>query len=400
MLQVRLLGQFDVRADGSRIVIPSRAGQSLFAYLILTAGKMHRREKLAGLFWPDSSDDLARRYLRNELWRVRKAIQQQSNNGDDSLLADEYTLGFNPTADYWLDAAALTASTNDLDALTANLALYQGELLPGFYDDWVLLEREQLHARFENKMQSLLTQLIQAARWSSVIEWCEKWIALGQTPEAAYRGLLVAYAATGNRQQVVATYKRCLQDMEREVSVAPSDETRALYEQIMRGNSIARVDLYAQAIPPIRLVHDQEPAAPGESPFKGLEYFDEKDADLFFGREELVEKLVADLDAPKFLAVIVGASGSGKSSLVRAGLVPALKAKTNDRVKIFVLTPTARPLEALALALTREHPSVTTAPTLMDDFARDARALHFFLQRETSKRASFVRGDSPHAPRR
>ena len=48
MLQVRLLGQFDVRVDSKRVVISSRAGQSLLAYLLLTAGVAHRRERLAG----------------------------------------------------------------------------------------------------------------------------------------------------------------------------------------------------------------------------------------------------------------------------------------------------------------------------------------------------------------
>lgn len=405
MLQVRLLGQFDVRADGSRIVIPSRAGQSLFAYLILTAGQMHRREKLAGVFWPDSSEELARRYLRNELWRIRKAVQQQPTGGE-YLIADEYALGFNPLAEFWLDAAALAASANDLDSLTSTLALYQGELLPGFYEDWILLERERLYALFENKMQALLTQLIQAARWSSVLEWCEKWIALGQTPEAAYRGLLVAYAATGNRQQVVATYERCRTALEREVGVEPSEETRGLYEEIMRGIPVTRVGLYAQTIPPIRLEHVQEPPAPGEPPFKGLEYFDEQDANLFFGREALVEKLSANLRDSGFLAVVIGASGSGKSSLVRAGLVPALKTTNDERRqtndwRVIVLTPTAHPLEALALALTRDEESVTTATTLMDDLARDARALHFYLRRTTNDagRKTTVTGPSARGPR-
>ena len=71
----------------------------------------------------------------------------------------------------------------------------------------------------------------------------------------------------------------------------------------------------------------------GLCPYKGLNYFDESDADLFVGREALITKLTERVfaltsqeDPPKarFLAV-VGASGSGKSSLVRAGLVPALR---------------------------------------------------------------------------
>ncbi len=63
---------------------------------------------------------------------------------------------------------------------------------------------------------------------------------------------------------------------------------------------------------------------PGEPPYKGLQYFDEPDADLFFGRESLTTELVRRLRQGRFLAV-VGASGSGKSSVVRAGLVPAIR---------------------------------------------------------------------------
>ena len=74
MLQIRLLGQFDIRLDGKRIVISSRAGQSLLAYLAMTAGTPHRREKLAGTLWPNSSEENARKNLRQELWRIRKAI--------------------------------------------------------------------------------------------------------------------------------------------------------------------------------------------------------------------------------------------------------------------------------------------------------------------------------------
>ncbi|MCB0035109.1 MAG: hypothetical protein KDE51_13840, partial [Anaerolineales bacterium] len=69
---------------------------------------------------------------------------------------------------------------------------------------------------------------------------------------------------------------------------------------------------------------ETEPPAAGESPFKGLQYFTEADADLFFGRSALTTNLVNRLHETRFLAV-VGASGSGKSSVVRAGVVPALK---------------------------------------------------------------------------
>jgi DNA-binding SARP family transcriptional activator len=105
MLQIRLLGQFDVRREGKRVTIPSRAGQSLLAYLTLTAGTSHRREKLAGMFWPDTTDENARKNLRQELWRIRKALAAQEPTNGDYLIADEFTLTFNRNAEFWLDVS-------------------------------------------------------------------------------------------------------------------------------------------------------------------------------------------------------------------------------------------------------------------------------------------------------
>ena len=121
---------------------------------------------------------------------------------------------------------------------------------------------------------------------------------------------------------------------------------------IIHAESGATVIVGAQPAAPAT---DEAPA-PGEPPFKGLQYFDERDADLFFGREALTAKLAGQLREHRFLA-IVGASGSGKSSLVRAGLVPALKRGEtilgSDRWPIHIITPTAHPLKELAASLTR-----------------------------------------------
>jgi class 3 adenylate cyclase len=140
-----------------------------------------------------------------------------------------------------------------------------------------------------------------------------------------------------------------------------------------------------------------ESPTPGEPPFKGLQYFDESDADNFFGREALTAKLVGRLRDAQFLSVIVGASGSGKSSLARAGLIPALKKGSAliDGTKppdgsadwdVRIITPSAHPLEALATELTRDFESMTATTTLIDDLASDPRSLHLFLLRKTSPR--------------
>src|SRR6185503_13969888 len=140
MLEVRFLGKFDLSFDGKTIAIPSRPAQSLFAYLILNAGTAHRREKLAGVLWPDSLEESARRNLRSALWKVRKAFPSST----EYLYTDDLTITFNASAGYWLDADELEKvnENESADELITTLALYQGELLPGFYDEWVVLERE------------------------------------------------------------------------------------------------------------------------------------------------------------------------------------------------------------------------------------------------------------------
>jgi formylglycine-generating enzyme required for sulfatase activity len=142
---------------------------------------------------------------------------------------------------------------------------------------------------------------------------------------------------------------------------------------------------------PLPSLDGEEPPAPGESPYKGLQYFDTTDAALFFGRERLTAELVAYLCSHRFLAV-VGASGSGKSSLVRAGVVPALqRGQTlqdgvlppdgSTRWHYCIMTPTAHPLEELAAKLTHDSESVTATATLLDDLGKDARSLHLFVRR-------------------
>lgn len=88
-------------------------------------------------------------------------------------------------------------------------------------------------------------------------------------------------------------------------------------------------------------------------PYRGLEFFDEAHAEYFFGREDLTDQLIEKLRSDKFVAV-VGASGSGKSSLVRAGLIRELrkgqKFSGSDRWRIKLITPTEHPLKSLAAA--------------------------------------------------
>jgi WD40 repeat protein len=116
-----------------------------------------------------------------------------------------------------------------------------------------------------------------------------------------------------------------------------------------------------------------------DTPYKGLRAFDEADAGDFFGREGLVQQLLARMgegaDLSRFLAVI-GPSGSGKSSVVRAGLIPALRrggVAGSDQWYVITLQPGARPFEEIEAALLRI--AVNPPASLLAQLREDARGL-------------------------
>jgi len=176
MLEVRLIGTFDIRCDGKSVTLSSRSAQSLFSYLILTAGVTYRREKLAGLFWPDIAEEKARAYLRQSLWVIRKALISKSKS--DFLITSEINISFNPSGEYWLDVNVLKMlnKSSSIDELMDALNIYQGDLLPSFYDDWITHEREHLQLVFEQQIERLLELLASAKRWQDILEWTERWI--------------------------------------------------------------------------------------------------------------------------------------------------------------------------------------------------------------------------------
>ncbi len=134
----------------------------------------------------------------------------------------------------------------------------------------------------------------------------------------------------------------------------------------------------------------EDAPTPGIAPYKGLLFFDESDADLFFGREALTARLVEHVmdlaeDSSsrfRFLAV-VGASGSGKSSLVRAGLAVALKRAGWD-TRVF--TPTAHPVKMLYANLNAVHPKDAGRTLIVVDQFEEG----FILCHDEMERIAFI----------
>jgi WD40 repeat protein/energy-coupling factor transporter ATP-binding protein EcfA2 len=147
--------------------------------------------------------------------------------------------------------------------------------------------------------------------------------------------------------------------------------------------ALHRLDCGIRGIPPGS--DPGEAVAEGACPYRGLQVFDVGDALFFFGREALtgwlLDKLRTDRTGNRFLAV-VGPSGSGKSSLARAGLIANLKRGEipgSDTWPVAICKPGAQPLESLAVALAgaaRLGDSPSAVRELIRDLGSDPRMLH------------------------
>jgi predicted ATPase/DNA-binding SARP family transcriptional activator len=297
MLEVRLLGRFEIRRGTKTVEIPSRRAQSLFAFLILNAGTAFRREKLAGQLWPDSTEEAARDYLRHALWRIRQALEPVS--ASRCIQAHDLTISFDASARYWLDAASLQKAeeVGPIDQLADALSAYTGELLPGFYEEWVVLERDHLQAVYDRKVDCLLQLLLAADRHREVLEWAEKWIALGQRPEAAFRYLMSAYAAQGDMAKVAAAFERCVKSLA-EYGVGPSEETLSIYQGLKAGNGSAKAQLK-----PTQLKHTAAASWNVPNPLTS-----------FIGREQETADVVLLLEENRLVS-LTGPGGVGKTRL-------------------------------------------------------------------------------------
>src|SRR5262249_36618054 len=126
---------------------------SLLAYLAYYRHQAHPREVLMEMLWPDCDPDTGRNRLSTALWSLRRQLEPPGTFAGNILQADRFAVSLNPAA-ITTDVAAFKVAlrnaaraTDRIDQVRfvrAALDLYRGEMLPGFYEDWLLTERERL----------------------------------------------------------------------------------------------------------------------------------------------------------------------------------------------------------------------------------------------------------------
>lgn len=222
-----------------------RAVKGLLAYIVLFR-RVHSREVLLDLFWGEYSEDRARKCLNTALWRLRKVLEPEDvPRGTYLITTSMGKIGFNRQSNYCLDVAEFENHTQKAlakpyNALTTGeartledvLNLYSGNLLEGFFDDWVLRERERLYSLELRGLAHLLKYQRHQKDYEKALACGQKILDLDPLREEIHREMMRLHAANRQRTMAVRQYETCCRILDDELSVGPMEETRMLHDQI------------------------------------------------------------------------------------------------------------------------------------------------------------------------
>lgn len=394
---IRCLGAFGVSiGSGAAPVLPTDKARALLVYLALESrpGRPHRREALAGMFWPEYTEAKALTNLRLTLHRLRQALEHAAPGASAALVLTRQTAQLKHTA-LEVDTVrfqvilAESAAHSHQDVLRCercltNLSeaakLYNGELLAGFgladapaFEEWLLLHREVLHQQALMALHVLATAYEQRGDDYQAHLYASRQLTLEPPRESAHRQIIRLLARRGQFAEAIAQYHLCCRLLREELSAEPDSETLALYEQIRSGE----ITKQANQTPPA----PHSPDRSGLSPDKP-QWGEAPEVVQLYGRErelaQLEHRLIQDRCQ---LIVVVGMGGVGKTTLAAT----AVKAASPQfDVVIWHSLLNAPPLDELlrdllpALSLVR----LVDLPTRLDaqlalllDFLREQRCL-------------------------
>ncbi len=245
MLYIELLGRVHVSIGADRKPLKlTRQSATELAYFAATRGQLHSREHLIERFWPEEGTNRARANLSSAIWRLQRTLR---GGAAPSLSVDSLgDIGFERNAPIWVDSefferALSTAFASPRGALAKTalgnvvkgLELYRGEYMPGWYDDWVLTQRERLHElRFRAKLR-LLEHYEAIDEFDDAIDCAHELLRMDALRETVHRRLMRIYAKNGEPAKLVTQYRMLERMLKSELGVRPSAQTEALYQELV-----------------------------------------------------------------------------------------------------------------------------------------------------------------------
>jgi DNA-binding SARP family transcriptional activator len=249
LLRIQLFGAVRVsHAEPQRDARLIRAVQALLAWLVLNRRKTHSREALADLFWGDQREDRARSCLSTALWRLKQALEPDGVAHGAYLISEPAAVAFNCASEHWLDVAAFedgvgplrtvrsgAGKSQDWSRAEAALALYTGDLLEGFYEDWAVRERERLRLLYLESLATLLGHYSESGTIDEALTCGQRILRLDPLREDVHRELIRLHMRRGHRALALEQYERCRAALDDELGVEPMEETQALRAGLLPG---------------------------------------------------------------------------------------------------------------------------------------------------------------------
>ena len=226
--RLTLLGGFQLWHGGAPVPV-APVGQRIVALLALSEWPLSRAQ-LAGQVWLDASDDRAAASLRSALWRLPQP-------GGLPLVESTVThVALHPRVE--VDYRELTAFAAEVERpgsdLTGPTAVsLSADLLPGWYEDWVFIERERLRQLRLHALDGLSARLTASGRFGAAIQVALTAVAGEPLRESAHRALIKAHIAEGNPAEAVRQYRLCQRLLADELAVDPAPETSSLVEHLL-----------------------------------------------------------------------------------------------------------------------------------------------------------------------
>lgn len=340
--------------DGTPVPIGGPKQRALLALLLLSANRVVSRDRLIGELLADQSADSADHALRIQVWRLRKALGRASDD-EPRLIgrAPGYLLrvepgeldleAFEQEVAEGRDALAEGRAEDALEALRAAASRWRGRPLADLeFEPFARVEVERLEELRLGAVEERIDAELTLGRHVAVIPELESLVVEHPFRERLRGQLMLALYRGGRQVESLEVYRETRKMLNDELGLEPGRALQELERAVLvQGPELEEKtsgDLGEGARSGLRT----RPVCP----FKGLAPFEPDDAEFFFGRERLIDELVARLVGGTLLGVL-GPSGSGKSSLLRAGLLPALAAGAlpgSDRWRQLVVRPGTWPL--------------------------------------------------------
>jgi DNA-binding SARP family transcriptional activator len=220
---VRLLNAFELRVNGEPIDLPL-SGRRLLAFLALR-GRALQRVHVAGTLWINMSEERAFANLRSTLWRVNhRGYRVVDADGSRLSLAGNVRVDLNDAKD---QARRLVNGGGEEIPVFDNLA-FAGEILPDWYDDWVLIERERFRQLVLHGLEALGERLLRLGRYGEAADVALAAVASEPLRESAHRLLIRIHIAEKNPSEAVREYRLYRGLLGDQLGLEPSSTLREL----------------------------------------------------------------------------------------------------------------------------------------------------------------------------